>query len=77
MNPLYRAYCCVDKKQLALGRRKTPEEAHALWQKAKVEEIRKKILHYKDTLPTNVLEGLELHASIIETDWLNGNETIR
>ena len=74
---VYRAYCCIDMKRKSLGRRKTPEEAHALWQEAKVKEIRKKVEKYKGRLPDKVLQGLELHASLIEEDRLNGRETIR
>lgn len=73
---IYRAYCNVDGRQVALGRRKTPEDAHVLWQKAKVNEIYKKANKYKN-LPDNVRQGLYLHAELIETDIRLFRETVR
>lgn len=72
---VYRAFCNIDGNRTALGRRKTPQEAHKLWQQAKIDEITKKSAKYD--FPSKVVVGLQNHADLIYDDLINDRETVR
>lgn len=65
-----------DKTRIHLGISKDPQACHRLWQSAKINQILAAIDCY-GYLPDKVLQGLKLHATLIQSDLDNGIETIR
>lgn len=66
-----------NEKQLYLGLYHTQIEAHRAWQKAKIDCIIDSAKKYRGSVDERVIEGLYLHAKLIEEDYKQGTETKR
>lgn len=72
----FRCTIRVDGKGKFLGRFITPDTAHRMWQKTKLEVLQDALVKF-NYLPNNVLGGIEKQIEMLEFDLENFKETIR